>query len=143
MANLIETPVDGKNAIIDYLIDSSKATLTALPNRVYKRLREASYEASPVKACVDVAELIYARADVLPPKLLALGVQLSTLVAVNNFHGMAEGGRGLGMAKALKARSGVAAELPGEPAPTAPPVPRTDMLEPVEAAPPAQPAQPA
>lgn len=121
MSKPIETPVDGKNAIIDFLIDSTKATLAALPEGVLDLLRAIAYEPSPVRASADAAELIYARQDELPPELLAIGAELATMTATHNFHGMGIDGRGLGIAKALKAKEGVKALLPEQAAPTKPP----------------------
>lgn len=124
----IETPVEGKNALTDWLIDATKATLTALPDDVLEKLRECIKEPSPVVATVNAAELIYARADDLPPDLLAIGAELATMTATFGFHGMAEEGRGHGMAKALKSREGVKAALPEAVEPKEPPEPKVDFL---------------
>jgi len=128
MTYAIETPVEGKNAIINFLIDSTQAVLNALPDGVLEKLRAAALEPSPVVSSVNVAELIYAQADELPPELLAIGVGLATMAGANGFHGMAEDGRGAGMAKALKAKAGVSALLPKSVAPKGAPEPKSEFM---------------
>jgi hypothetical protein len=127
----IETPLEGKNALINWLIDATRAQKLALPNKLLARLREYALEPSPVKAIVSAAELIYARADVIPfPELLAIGAELAALAEQHGFAAMA-GGRGRGIARELRKREGVTAPL--EPVPSAAPVPKADYVtDPVE-----------
>lgn len=129
----IETPVDGKAAIVNYLIDATKAELNALPDGVLEKLRSFANETSPVAASCNAAEMIYARADELPVDLLAIGAELATMGAIFGFHGLGDDARGHGIAKALRARDGVAKPVPMPKASQAAPEPLEAFLAPQEA----------
>lgn len=126
----IETPTEGKNAITDFLIDSTKAVLNSLPDDVLEKLRTYVKEPSPVTACVNTAELIYARSDELPNQLLEIGASMAIMCANFGFHAMNEEGRGLGMAKELMKKPGVNIEAE---APTEAPEPKAEFMAAPEA----------
>ncbi len=65
---------------------------------------------SPVDACVNAAEIIYANRTALAPDDLALGAGLAALCSVNGFHGLGEG-RGDAMCFALRRDAGEDAPL--------------------------------
>jgi hypothetical protein len=60
---------------------------------------------SPVDACVNAAEIIYAHRADLEPDDLTLGAALAALCSVNGFHGLGEG-RGDAISFALRRDAG-------------------------------------
>ena len=123
----VEGPVEGKTAVFNFLLDSPQKTLDAIPADVMEKLRSFVNEPSPVVACVNTAELVYARADELPAELLAMGGALASMCAAFGFHDMAMDSRGLGIAKALFKMPGVIE--PAIAADSAPvPEPKENML---------------
>jgi hypothetical protein len=104
----IETPVEAKQALTDFFIDSTKAELNAIPEDIRTRLRSLIEPGmSPVESAVHMSEAIFARADNLPTELLAIGAETASMCASYNFHAMGSNGRGNGIAAALRQREGV------------------------------------
>lgn len=109
-------PYSDVDAVIDYLMDREATT----PDDVRAKLRDLSRPgASPVTTSVEVAELIYARRDDLPPQLLTLGAAITDMLGNYDFHGMRSTGRGAGISRALRRIDGVSAPIAA--APTADP----------------------
>lgn len=107
MTQPIETPVQGKEAMMYYFIDTPNETLDkTIPEDVREKFRAyISPGMSPVDACVHAAELIYARADELPVELIALGASCAAMCASHSFHDMDK--RGDAIALHLRKRKGV------------------------------------
>lgn len=102
----IETPVQGKEALMHWFIDTSKTDRAKVPEDVRTKLEAyISPGMSPVDACVHSAELIYARADDLPVELVTLAAALASMAASHGFHDMGE--RGPAIAATLMKRKGV------------------------------------
>lgn len=120
----IQNPVQGVQAIVDYLID----TTNVIPDDVRERLRGlVAVGNSPVVSSVEAMELIYARRDELPPELLSIGVALARVNTDHGFHGLREDGRGAAITNILKAMPGVSAPIPAPVSPE-PPEPKQEYL---------------
>lgn len=128
MDKAIETPVEGKRELALFVM--SGATIPDDVKEVLQRL--ALEEPSPVTTIIEATELIYARADVLPPELLELAAQMAAVAANYNFHGMHNDDRGYGIAKELRKRPGVT-PLATKPSSLPTPVPLAKHQPPADA----------
>lgn len=105
---MIDSPIEAQAALLDFLIDATKAELNALPDDVLEKLRKyVRPGSSPVDAAVCLAELTYARADELPAALLSLGAASAIMADENGFHDMGTKGRGRAIARELRKRPDV------------------------------------
>jgi hypothetical protein len=95
---VFEGPVEGRDALQDYLTDREEA----LPDDVRERLFEATKERSPVVGCRTLAELVYARRSELPPILCDLAAGVAVMMATHGFNEMDRNSRGPLMAGALR-----------------------------------------
>lgn len=121
MSDHIETPVQGKEALMYYFVDTPNGTLDkVIPADMREKFRAyISPGMSPVDACVHCSELIYARADELPVELVAIGANCAAMCAQYGFHDMAN--RGNAIAFHLR-------KIPGVVKPKTPP---SEMKKPV------------
>lgn len=131
MTDLIETPVQGKEALMNYFINTPNETLDkTIPADMREKFKAyISPGMSPVDACVHAAEMIYARADELPVELVAIGASCAAMASSYGFHDM--GQRGDAIAFHLR-------KIPGVTKPTKvvkdpkPPVPKDLHVKPYD-----------
>lgn len=118
MAQAIENPIQGRRELIKYMGSNP----TGIPADLKPILERLTYdEPSNVVATAELAELAYARADDLPPALLALAAECAAMCNEFRLHTLGDGERGNRIAKELRKRPGVTAAP--APAPTEPPEP--------------------
>lgn len=123
--SVIETPQQGRILVAKYLRSGIN-----IPQDVRDILERYTFEEpSSAVACVQMAELIYARANELPPELLDIGAQMAIVCATWDFHGFrSNDNRGFAIAKSLRDRPGVTRPIPA-PSQLTPPAP-SDQFSP-------------
>ncbi len=147
MDKAIETPYEGHRELQRLFIAGG----LTIPTDIKERLEIIAFDTpSPVDAIIEFSELVYARADELPPEILELAAQTATVAAVYDFHGFrSKDNRGYGIANELRKKPGVKSLKPA-PSKFSKPEPslryhkdvNNEPEPPVEAVPPA-PAPPA
>lgn len=118
---MTDTPMQPIISLQDFLIDR----VAAVPDDIRDKLREilTSTQALPLRV-KELGEFIYARRDVCPPSLLAIGIEAMQMLITYSQLGYQDG-RGAGIIAGLVEAGGKLATVA---APAEPPEPMTEYL---------------
>lgn len=77
----MNTPIEARNALMDYLYDREEA----LPDDIRRALRDLLYESSPVKLVVEAIRLLVDRWPDVPKELRAWGLEAAVMASTYGF----------------------------------------------------------